>query len=317
MNWGILAGIASAGLWAGASTLMASATTRMDALSVSAIRTVWGTFSLLLLVPWSVVSGPFEGLTWEATGGVMGSALIGFVLGDTLYIASLNALGVGRGFTTSLGLYVLFTFALSVLLLDADVSWPTVGGSVLILAGVYAVALKGRATRTDTSGVPTTSGEAATRNGVAETGGSWWSGQLARGLLLVTSAAAFWAVATVWLDDASHGHDPIVVSTVRLPIAAVVLVGAALLRRGSGLRTWRITRRDQVALLISGMAGTGVGAMLFVYAVQEAGAGRAAVVTAISPLFAVPLGAIFLKERLTLWLVVGVLAAVAGIVLIS
>ena len=39
--------------------------------------------------------------------------------------------------------------------------------------------------------------------------------------------------------------------------------------------------------------------------------------SAISPLFAVPLGAIFLKERLTLWLVAGVAVAVAGIVLIS
>ncbi|MXW26895.1 MAG: EamA family transporter [Dehalococcoidia bacterium] len=39
--------------------------------------------------------------------------------------------------------------------------------------------------------------------------------------------------------------------------------------------------------------------------------------SAISPLFAVPLGAIFLGERLTLWLVAGVAVAVAGIILIS
>jgi drug/metabolite transporter (DMT)-like permease len=70
-------------------------------------------------------------------------------------------------------------------------------------------------------------------------------------------------------------------------------------------------------LAFAGVAGTGFGSLLYIYAIQEAGAGRTAVLSALSPLFALPLSAIFLKEPITRWVAVGTVIAVAGILLLS
>ena len=298
MNPGVLAGIGSAAIWAAASTLMASSSARVDAVSVSAMRALWGTLALLAATPFVAVTGGFDGITAGVAFSVIGSAILGFAIGDTLYIASLKSLGLARAFTISLGLFVFLTYVFGIALLGDDITAAEAVGSALVLAGVYVVALRGRR-----AGAP----EAA----AAE------RGSLARGLALVGVTSLIWALSTVWLGDAVQGQNAVAVTALRLPPAALVLGFAAAALPRSSIRRRAIARRDHGALFVAGLFGTGIGSLLFIYAVQEAGVGRAAVATAISPLFAVPLGALFLGERLTLWLAVGVVVAVAGIILIS
>ena len=298
MNPGVLAGIGSAAIWAVASTLMASSSTRVDAVSVSAVRGAWGAVALLIALPFVIMSGGFEAMDAAVALAVIGSALLGHSLGDTLYVFSLNALGLTRAFTISLGLFVFLTYVLGIALLGNAITLAEAMGSLLVLAGVYMVALRGRQRE-------------------APPAGAAGGGNLKRGLALVGATALIWALATVWLGDAVEGQNALAVTALRLPTSALVVgfVAAAIPR--SSVRRWQISRWDHGALFLAGLFGTGLGSLLFIYAVQEAGVGRAAVATAISPLFAVPLGAIFLRERLTRWMVAGVVVAVAGIVLIS
>ncbi len=299
MSLGVLAGICSAAIWAAASTLMASSSSRVDAVSVSAVRAIWGALLLALLAPYVVLSGGFAGIDAAVAGALVGSAVIGMAFGDTLYVASLNALGLARGFTISLGLFVFLTYTLGIVLLGEQITVADGIGSALILAGVYAVALRGRR------------GSLPEREAAAPSQG------LARGLALVVLTALFWAVATVWLGAAAEGHDALAVSIIRLPATAALLVFVASVVPRSSFRERTISRWDHRALFAAGLAGTGLGSLLFIYAVQEAGTGRAAVATAVSPLFAVPLGALFLGERMTRWALAGVVVATGGIVLIS
>ncbi|MBH77596.1 MAG: hypothetical protein CL897_05155 [Dehalococcoidia bacterium] len=299
MNLGILAGIGSAAIWAAASTLMASSSTRIDALSVSTLRAAWSAIALLVVTPFVVISGGFDALDAGVVLAVVGSAILGNALGDTLYVASLNALGLTRAFTISLGLFVFLTYIFGIALLGYDITVAEALGSVLVLVGVYVVSLRGR------------------RSGSSEPTTSPPGRNLIRGLALVAAAALIWALATVWLGDVVEGQNAIALNALRLPATALVLGFAVGVVPGSSIRKRAISRRDHGALFVAGIFGTAVGSLLFIYAVQEAGVGRAAVATAISPLFAVPLGAIFLKEQLTLWLVAGVVVAVVGIVLIS
>lgn len=300
MSAGVLAAVGTAAIWAAASTLLASSASRVDAISVSAVRALWAALLLLPLVPVLVLSGGFEGVTLVVIVGAVGSALVGMALGDTVYVAALHALGLARGFTISLGLFIFLTYVLGVVLLGESVTAATAIGSVLILAGVYLVALRGR--------------KCATPGGVAAAPSPR---VLARGIALVTLTALAWAVATVWLGAATDGHDPVAVGVVRLPFTAALLFGVASAMPRSSLHLRRISRWDHGALLVAGLAGTGLASLLFVFAVQEAGAGRAAVGTALSPLFAVMLGALFLGERLSRWALAGGAAAVAGIILIA
>ena len=299
MSAGVLAAVGTAAIWAMASTLMASSASRVDAISVSAMRAIWAAVLLLPLVPVLALSGGYEGVTILVVVGVIGSALVGMALGDTVYVAALRSLGLARGFTISLGLFIFLTYVLGVALLGESVTAATAVGSALILAGVYLVAMRGR--------------------GCAPRGEAVAPGRraLARGIALVALTAAAWAVATVWLGAAAAGHDPVALGVVRLPVTAALLFGVASALPRSSLHLRAISRWDHGALLVAGLAGTGLASLLFVYAVQEAGAGRAAVGTALSPLFAVALGALFFGERLSRWALAGGAAAVAGIVLIS
>ena len=299
MSAGVLAAVGTAAIWAAASTLMASSASRVDAISVSAMRAIWAAVLLLPLVPVLALSGGYEGVTIVVVVGVIGSALVGMALGDTVYVAALRSLGLARGFTISLGLFIFLTYVLGVALLGERVTAATAVGSALILAGVYLVAMRGRRCAPR--------GEAVAPDRRA----------LARGIALVALTAAAWAVATVWLGAAASGHDPVAVGVVRLPVTAALLFGVASALPRSSLHLRAISRWDHGALLVAGLAGTGLASLLFVYAVQEAGAGRAAVGTALSPLFAVALGALFFGERLSRWALAGGAAAVAGIVLIS
>ena len=133
----------------------------------------------------------------------------------------------------------------------------------------------------------------------------------------VTFAAACWAVATVWLRHSAVDASPAIVGAIRVPASAVVLGGIVAMRRDSIIRTRAIQRSSMLVLAVAGVVGTGVGSLLFIYAIQEVGAGRTAVLSALSPLFAVPLGAIFLGESITRWVALGTALAVAGIILIS
>lgn len=299
MSAGVLAAVGTAAIWAAASTLMASSASRVDAISVSAMRAIWAAVLLLPLVPVLALSGGYEGVTILVVVGVIGSALVGMALGDTVYVAALRSLGLARGFTISLGLFIFLTYVLGVALLGESVTAATAVGSALILAGVYLVAMRGR--------------------GCAPRGEAVAPGRraLARGIALVALTAAAWAVATVWLGAAASGHDPVAVGVVRLPVTAALLFGVASALPRSSLHLRAISRWDHGALLVAGLAGTGLASLLFVYAVQEAGAGRAAVGTALSPVFAVALAALFFGERLSRWALAGGAAAVAGIILIS
>jgi drug/metabolite transporter (DMT)-like permease len=104
---------------------------------------------------------------------------------------------------------------------------------------------------------------------------------------------------------------------VRIPAAALMVGALVGLQRNSGIRRRSISRKTMVILALTGIGGTGFGSLLYIYAIQEAGAGRTAVLSALSPLFALPLGAVFLKEPITRWVAIGTGLAVVGIALLS
>ena len=98
----------------------------------------------------------------------------------------------------------------------------------------------------------------------------------------------------------------------------MITIGAvAFLTPGSSLRRRTVSRRSHGVLAVEGLLGAGIGSLLLIYAVQNIGAGETAVLVSLSPLFALPLAAVFLGERVTRWLVVGIVLAVAGIILLS
>ena len=331
---GAIAAVAAAGIWAISAALMGSQASRVDALSISVIRAVWAALFFVVLV---FATGNYTEIgemdAWTIAE-LIGSAVIGLALGDTLYVVSISLLGMNRAFTISIGLFAVFSFGLSAAVLGESIGVATIIGAGLVLAGVGLVASYGRdttaaveveepsmeATREPGAPPPIAGGSGEVKLDARTTVRLPWVGVVPRfrvGVVVVALAAVFWAIATVSLRDAAEGFGAISVGALRIPAAAGFLSAVALTQSRTSLRKRSVSRRSWGVLTVAGIVGTGVGSLLFIYAVQEAGAGKTAVLSSVSPLFALPLAAIFLGERITRWLVLGTGLAVIGIVLLA
>lgn len=309
MEPGVVAAIGAAGTWAMSSILMASQLKRVDSNTISAVRLAWASAFFLAVLFASGRAGDVEAMGLSAFLQLCAGAVIGLGIGDTIYVASLGVLGATRAYTATLGLFTVVTYALSVALLGEEFTVPVAIGSAMVIGSVYLVSIYGR------SSVAAASARGLAADPLSE---ALPAGQkVLLGIALVVVVAVSWSIATVWLRHVAVDAGAVAVGAVRIP-AAALLVGALVgLQRSSGVRRWAVPRVTMGVLAFAGIAGTGFGSLLYIYAIQEAGAGRTAVLSALSPLFALPLGAIFLKEPITRWVAVGTVLAVAGIILLS
>jgi drug/metabolite transporter (DMT)-like permease len=134
------------------------------------------------------------------------------------------------------------------------------------------------------------------------------------GVALVLGAAVCWSAATLGLRVASAGLPAVAVTAIRVPAAALFLL---TLLRGRGRLNARGTRRRDWALIAAaGLIGTGLGSLTYIIAIQGTGAGLTALLTSTSPLWVLPLAALFLRERLTRRVVLGAALALGGIWLV-
>jgi len=138
--------------------------------------------------------------------------------------------------------------------------------------------------------------------------GSW----LGVGLVLI--AAVTWACSTIWLRRLTADANLIVVNSVRVPVVALLLGGVAASRGVLSPRRYRA--RDLFSISCAGVVGSGIGSLLYVYALREVGAGRSSLLNSLSPVFALPLAARMLGERITRLVVAGTVLALCGLWLV-
>jgi drug/metabolite transporter (DMT)-like permease len=139
--------------------------------------------------------------------------------------------------------------------------------------------------------------------------------RLGFGVGMAVIASVAWAVSTVMMKAPLHEIEPLTAQAVRLPLASVLLfltpwargAGAALRESGRG----PLVRIGVLSVI------TAVSSVLFVASLKYAGVTVGAVLSSTAPLFALPLGVIFLGERASPWTALGALVAVGGIVVLQ
>jgi drug/metabolite transporter (DMT)-like permease len=281
-------------MWALTSVLLASQAGRLRPLIMSAIRSV--TASLILIGLLIATSGlvQMQEMTFITGISMAGSGIMGQAVGDTLYINALGSLGVTRTFPITNSAYPFITFILAVILLGEDVTWTLPIGGALIVTGITWIVLEQRRADAD-SDVRV---------------------ELLRGVVLAVAAALAWATATVWLRGQQGDLTALGAASLRIPAAcAAVLVTIAITSRGERpLRA--VTRRSLGIVALAGILGTGLGSILFIYAVDDIGAARTAFLTTSAPVFALPMGVVFLAERITPRELIGTVLTIAGIWLV-
>lgn len=306
---GELAALAAAVTWAGSSTAFARFAGRTAPAVISALRLGSASLVLPLVLLVSGEAGDVADASWESLFWIVLSGALAYAIGDTIYIRALGVIGMQRSFPVTMALFIGLTVAGGVVLLDEDFTWGLPVGAALIAAGISLIVVPQAE-----DGIP----EPAPGEGdlvVADPPGpSGRVGASAYAILIVVSI--FWAAASLLLAGKRGDMGPLAAGTIRLPAGALGLLAFTVALQPKAFAEPFRDRRHLAAIILVGLIGTGVGSMLYVYSVLEAGAGRAAVLSATAPLMGLPLSIFVLRERPSLPIVAGTILCVTGIILV-
>jgi uncharacterized membrane protein len=291
---GELIALFSALLWAVASVLLTVGARRLHVLPLNLIRCIVSTTFFWALLPFygglkAIAAIPPSAWLWLVV-----SVLALLVVGDTLYFRSMDLAGVSWAMPVA-SINPLWAVLLAALFVGEPLSWPLVGGALLVIAGISLVSMP---TRQAPRGRP--------------------ADPRARrvGLLLALLVSVLWAIGQVALRPATAGMHSVVANSVRQPMGMLMLLGLNLLSgRWRDLR--RLDRKSWGVIVLASFVGTGIGTLFFIMAIQMTGAGRTAVLTSTAPMMAIPFSMLWLQERPSRWTLAGTLLTTVGIGLVA
>ncbi len=286
---GALCATSCALCWAIIGLLVRALSSSFNSVTLNAVRSAVGG---AIILAWVLATGGTAALTTMSPMAwllLSVSVVMAVGVGDTVFFESTRMLGLARAMTVSMT-YPLIAALLAAALLGEALT-PRVGLGALVTLGGVALTVSTRP---------------------ADGGGDsqFWSGVGA-----ATLASLAWAVSVILLKPSLAEVDAVRAQAVRLPVAAALLfatpwtwgAGASMTRHGPGA-LWRL-------LALGGL--TAVSSILFVAGVRYAGVAVGTVLSSTSPLFAIPLGLVFLGERVAPTAVVGALMTILGITLLQ
>jgi drug/metabolite transporter (DMT)-like permease len=128
-----------------------------------------------------------------------------------------------------------------------------------------------------------------------------------------TLAIAFWGLSFVTIKVALQEISPVTLIVLRFMIGSMILSAVSLFRGDLA----HLRRNDLPSMALLGLVGVSLQQMLQVSGQVSADAGAAAFLASTAPAFIVLFGALFLREKLRLWQVIGVLLATLGAGVVS
>jgi len=285
---GALAALASALAWAVTSLLVRSLIGELGSFGINALRSSLGG---AILLAWVLATGGIGALTAMSAGafGLLALSIVAAItVGDTVFFESTRVLGVGRAMTISMT-YPVGAALLAAAFLDEPLTVTLAAGTLLTLGGLTLIVAPWAERAPDER---------------------FWFG-----VATATLASLAWAVSVVVLKPPLREVDPVTAQAIRLPLAAATLWATPWARGaldGLGRRGRPVLLRLAVLSVL-----TAVSSVMFVAGVKYAGVGVAAVLSSTAPMFAIPLGFVFLGERLSRGALLGAGVTIAGIVVLQ
>lgn len=277
-------------MWAANSLILRTQARQLQPRLVNMIRCGAGGVLLCLALP---LGGPVANLLQVPLvewGLLFGSLLFGVVLGDTGYIGALKEVGVSRTMPIA-GTYPLATLLFEWIFFDHAGGLGLLAGASLVVAGVICM----------TSRPTSASSEHPTRFGV--------------GVALALGASLCWGLSCALLKPASAHMSGIHANAVRMPLVVLILFLSIALP--SGLDSMRKLKPKSVLIVAaSGGVSMGLVGILFVEALKDGSATKIVTLTSTSPLFALIMAVIFLKEKLNARVLVGSALCLCGVFLV-
>lgn len=286
---GEIVGVACALVWAMSATIVRTQSFNVSPGLMNAIRTGAAAvlFWVLLALMGSVAS--YAALTVSEWLLLTGSVVIGISMGDTLYLWSIREIGPSRTMAL-VGIVPLPTLVFEYFLLDQPFPAQFVAGCFLVVGGVACLAQRG--TYVESS-----------------------PGSLKLGVLLSLAATVLWGLSTVMIKPAIANLTPVEANGIRMPLVATVLFAGYILTRQSQSGP-PLTLRAALIVAGTGLFGMGFGSYLFLKSISMIGPTKTAVLGALAPVFTMGMAAVFLKERVTKLILLGVILCIGGVWLV-
>jgi len=295
---GEFAALGAAVSWAVAPILYKKALSGVKPVSANIVRCATNAAVLALVLVASGLTGILVRLPLTVLAVVVVSGVVGLGLGDTLYMIGLKSIGVARAVPLASS-YPLFSLLWAVLLLGEVVTAAAVGGTIVILLGIWFLSREKVERATHVHGKFELTGVAVS---------------------LLTAVA--WSVSITMMDFAVtmpgivNGLDAnYAVVTVRIAgMALVMLALAPLLDRGHGFL--KLGWRAVVLLCIGGLVANGLGWLLMNYSFLNIAESQAVPISSTTPLFSAIAGFAFFREKMARNNIMGAVLVVVGTVLI-
>jgi drug/metabolite transporter (DMT)-like permease len=273
--WGEAAALLAALSWAIAAVLYKKGLSKIEPLPANFIRSLIGFLGVGVL--YIAYRGTDFHIALVPLLYVVLGGLIGLGLGDLLFLGSLKYVGVVRAVPVA-STYPFFTIFFSVSFLREVVKVYVAIGTVLIWTGIWLLHSE--------------EGEKSSRLGI----------------LLALGTAIAWAASISLTALALREVDPFFAITARLPFVVAILY--MLSKMGGGVS---FERESSFYLGVAGFLALGVGSFLFFYSVSILQAVRATSLSSVTPLFSTIFAIIFLGERLTLRVFIGIISILLGL----
>lgn len=210
--------------------------------------------------------------------------LFRLILGGAAYMKGLENISVSR-FIPILFTFPLLTILLSALLLNENIRIEVVGGTFLIVIGIWILS-RGK-------GVI---GEKNIRFGVS----------------MAIVAAFLYAFSIVATKTGLKDVDPFQSALISMPVPLVLLYLYYSMNNGAA-GIFKLKREAYLILGLGGIVGMGFGSYFFFVSLTKIGASKATGLAAITPVLSSLIALVTLKEKINAALIIGTGATIAGI----
>ena len=294
MGLGEFAAIGAALALAVSGLIIKPISTKFSPSSITSILVSAGWTILTIILVFSGKFGELRSVTWcSAAYGISGT-IVGMAIGTTLQIKSFSLADISKVYPITYSSWFFFTAVIATIFLGEPITYHTILGAILIASGITLLSSSSKGGKKE---------ETSNTDGV-------------KGIIFALLAGLCWAVGINLLKLALYDIDPLVLNVIRLPFGALVLVILTLVRKGL-VEYRRYTPKYLIQIGVAGLLDYAVGSLLFLVAMQLIGAIKASILSSISPLFIAPLSIIFLKEKLTKRVILGIIICTIGISVIA
>lgn len=287
---GAVSGLLSAFLYAVSINVYKSQSENVRPVAVTIIK-MWISLPfmivLVLLLGYAPAAIPADAAVLLSLSIVMGA-----LVGDTTYLMAQNRIGVSHAFPIA-GAHPIMTYAVAVFFLGEQFALVRASGVLLAVLGIILIS-RGRSDSPQ---------EGREKHGLSVVG---------VGLAIFTLTQ--YSLAAVLTSVGVSGVDPIEGNLLRIVFGSAVCIPAFIgaTQRGMPIPSRRVT----MLVVLAGFLGMSIGSVFYIVSFKYVGAAVGSVVASTSPLFAVPISLVFLKERVSRTGVVGIAVTIIGVFLV-